>query len=420
MTTNESNDITDKVIANIVANSPMLNITDFVILEYIEHSLYYERFAKSKFLSYELIIDTWTGLVNATKFCNQFNTNNQSSKKNFYSYLRVSDNREMIIEDYEELGTVVPLEENWRIIYNHRNNLYIIEGKQEAVEELGGTYVFYTSIYDIITWCSNEVKDLYYQYITLIHNYLQFKHNTKNLSLMQKINYNIQLPADYLGELKDIREKGKTSEYAMIDIFKQILPTEHYIEINKDCFLCKNIVIFTEYEENIDNINLNNHKPDFSIIISFIRQSSINNSKMLILINIDDFSHYIPLVVSMVKNCKVQSSCKTNVSESLGEIIKEQVNALIPFEQESNFKDLQEKVNSLSETKIQLNEKIEELDREIKNKTRELGFDIDLSKTLENINKLKSSHKYKKKYLEYFNDGKISSLPKKLVALVFN
>ena len=122
----------------------------------------------------------------------------------------------------------------------------------------------------------------------------------------------------------------------------------------------------------------------------------------------------------MVKNCKGQSSCKTNGSESLGEIIKDHINALIPFEQEANFKELQEKVNSLSETKIKLNEKIEELDRNIKDKTRELGFDIDLNKTLENINKLKPSHKCKKKYLEYFNDGKISSLPKKLVVFVFN
>lgn len=113
---------------------------NFNILSFIQHSVYPERFAKGIFFGHEIIIDTWSGIVNATKFCYLF------KGKAFKDYIKVEQRREDIRILYNEVNSV---HESWKNIYNERDGLLIIEGNQEVVNEIGGTYVHFKAIIDL-------------------------------------------------------------------------------------------------------------------------------------------------------------------------------------------------------------------------------------------------------------------------------
>lgn len=257
-----------------------VNILDNTINKtFIPHSLYPKRFAKINLFEYEIIIDTWTELINATKFCAQFVTKTGTSKK-FNSFLKMKHHRQNIIEDYD----IIKDNNNWKGIYTIQNDLYIIKGNQEAVDEIGGPYVHFYSIIDIYyTYSNSKTKHNLYDILTFWQNY---NNNNDNCS-----NDDNNCSNDDNNCLND---NDITNKF-IFNKFQELFPEERIKVIDKKQFTCGEILIVIDYNDiyNVDTKELYSKESlYFTIIISFNKESNFIVDKKCFIINIKDINKF--------------------------------------------------------------------------------------------------------------------------------
>jgi len=251
-----------------------VNILDNTINKtFIPHSLYPKRFAKINFFNHEIIIDTWTELINATKFCAQFVTKTGTSKK-FNSFLKIKYHRQNIIEDYDIIKD--NNNSNWKRIYTIQNDLYIIQGNQEAIKEIGGTYVHFYSIIDIYyTYGNFKTKHNLYDILTFWQNYNNDNDNCSNDNCSN--------------------DSDNNDNKFIFNKFQELFPEERIKVINKNQFTCGKILIIIDYNDiyNVDTKELYSKESlYFTIIISFNKESNFIVDKKCFIINIKDINKF--------------------------------------------------------------------------------------------------------------------------------
>lgn len=389
-------------------------IYNFTVYDYVEHSVYPGRFAKAKFFKHEIVMDTWSGMINATKFCNNF------KGKAFKDYIKVEERRVDINELYEELKSVeIP---SWEIIYNKRNGLYIIEGNQEAVKEIGGTYVHYYSIIDIGCWCDYALKTHLYDLLTLVHNYLQVKHDATldgEIKVIRKVQ-------NCLYDLRTLHENEEGESPSLLTIFKQLINCREAREIDKTCFTCKGIFV---YLNNRDNFNI---EPNIlSIKLSFHEKSIFDLEKKEITINIDNLPYYISLIDNLFnENQNDESLSEDSISDnSIGDNeeidqylsrvkeIYDNLTLFVKSKSDQHIQEISNDVKKLEQEITTLDNKIADLSSRYDAIKEGLLFNVDIEGTLRNINNMRNS-RHKKRYLEYFNNYQLDKIPFKLILIL--
>lgn len=377
------------------------NFPKFRVTAFLDVSAYPGRFVMSTFIDKEIIIDVWSGLVNATKFCSQFtNKGIRRNAKNFYVFLELDKNRQMILRTYRKLkddysATV------WKKIYTVEKDLYIIKGQHPSVGIIGGTYVHYCSLVDIGHWCDKTLRfDIFYL-VAGIQNYIQYgitsnaitndAHLFNKSQTMQEEEEESLLP-----EYEDIKQKGEESSYTILDIIKKLVPNGKYEIIDDRSFICNNILVITEYQH--DGQQYQDLSRSFILIISFDRDTSIDFDNKWFTININELLDNKAFLVSFFKKNKRNSSMSDQI----------------------DYKELVEEVKQdLNNITIPVQKNVEELLRRRDELVNQLSFRIDLSATKKNIEKLPSRNKRKDFYLHLLNIGKLNELPKGLVSFIY-
>lgn len=336
--------------------------TNFSITGYITHAIYPNRFAKAKFFDFVIIVDSWSGLINGTKFCAMIS----NSKKRFDTYLRSSKNRELVKTSYSKIQ---PINKNWKDVYIFQNDLYIIKSSVSSIQEIGGTYVHYYSIIDLGFWCNKKLFSIFCDLITHLYNNFCHDKESRILDVTKMLNHKLSLSETYLNELSG---RIENIDNHMFDIFTRVFPQITFEKITDNMFKHNNILIKVDTgekdEQIIDNII-------FTIIISFVNTSMCNMENNEIVINHNDIIYYLSLIEKLLNQ-------KDIPKKSAHDICLEEYNTRL------------EEYNEIAS---------------------QLPFDIDIEATLNNI----SSHRNKKKYMEYYYDGNIRKIAQNLVCFIY-
>lgn len=347
----------------------------FLNFSFLDHPDYPKRFAKSKLFDHDIVIDTWSGLVNATKFCSTVS----NSKREFRSYIQTQKNRDIVISLYEKIR---PTQEGWQKIYNFRNNLYIIEGNQKMIKEIGGTYVQYYSIIDVGIWCDKQIYDILCDLVLLIHERMNSERETQATKVINQITRDTRLSVNYL-----FKSLGKAN---LFDIFKSVFPWNEFHKINDFSFKCGNILIKVDPPENSQTDEQN---VIFTIVISSSASSKYNVDKEEFIINYNDLPQYLTLLDTLFNNFKKKDKKDNSISNNkkTAEDIKQKIDVLVNNTPVSNS-------NMIEECQL------------IKDNS---PFTINTDQTCDSIN----SHRNKKKYSEYYDKGELNKIPQKLIIL---
>lgn len=143
-----------------------------------------KRFYRLKVGNLEIIVDTHTGLANATKFFIQLS----NERRVFYNFYHKNQKRlDSILSYYDFIELTTPNDIfHWRDVYITRSNsefLYIPIG----YGLLSGAYIFYTVFYDIAVWVNNSMQDKMVKLMRETYNFINYM-NINNNFLIKEVN----------------------------------------------------------------------------------------------------------------------------------------------------------------------------------------------------------------------------------------
>lgn len=346
----------------------------FHVIEYYDITDYPKRFAKAIYLDYIIIMDMWTGLINITKFCQQF------PRKEFYNFIRDKEEREDFSQMYAE---IVPLKENWQNIYVVQDSLYMITSNQPEIQHLRGSYAYYKSFIKVALWCNKALKYVFYD--LLIH-----LSNLYNSSILDKYERKIENITVYLSTFINDRERGKMSEKEIFDLLCEEFPDEKFTYVadhhNTADIKCGNILIEIKNsktgfsKQNIAKLikDLYTQSAPLGIIISFYGSSNIDFQEKIIFVNIREIHIFKDMLSAVFKKYKDKSQLLAPTDDTV------------------------------------TNEDIEKLTLKTKCLKTYLP-DYSLDKLKEKIDSLPDSNKRKAHYKELFDKGEYKKLPKNLL-----
>lgn len=374
------------------------------ILEHIDFDDQLARFVKSSFLDCNILMDTWTGMINATKFCAQSPTVGKSSFKNFHSFIASKENKSCIIEDYSTARSQLTRNEyEYKYsIYNTKNKLYVIDGKRDIVKTIGGTYVYYHSLLYIATWCDMNVSSYIYEIVTLLHNYLNSNIKNDSRGPMVKPNATQQ-------------HTDTSIHLSALLVMQQIFP--HLTFSVADEYACRygNIVVKTDSNETTTVVDLSNNPSQITIILTHEKDSKIDLCSRLIVIHKDDIQKYTPLLLDLFTQHGNEASDLLNNCDETIDLFNEFITSI---KCPTDSTTMVEEISALRRTLDSAKQERTNFQQIRANLVNQLSVDIDMAKTANNIEKLKNTHLRKKRYQQIYADGKLNLLPPALIAFV--
>jgi len=387
-------------------------LLDFPISSYIHNSNYKGRFGKTTLLIYEVIMDTWSGLFNATKFVGLF------TGKAFKDYLKVNHRKDHIISLYHD---IVPSRADWEKIYNNRNNLYIIEGNQQSIKEIGGTYVHYKVIIELALWCDKSMRR------NLFKSFIQF-FNTNNYSKLLTIREKIANDLQPLYDIQNVTEKGKESEKTIFNILCELFPEEKFIMVSQQHNTADikdgNILIEVknsltgDSKKNIEKLekDMFHQKAPFAIMILCHGETSFDIFKSILFINAKDIYTYRNLLSSIFKEYKNKLSMesKYNVVKNLFNNFINEMKSLMVNEEIQEVQRMLEMESNYKQDIDNQNKQVESMEFKLKC-LESYSQNYNINKIRQNIEKVSNSNRRKAKYMILFNKGEYYNLPKYLL-----
>ena len=383
-----------------------------VILGYIDLPSYPGRFANSTFLDISIIFDTLTGLVNATHFCKQYEEKGFCDKK-FHIYMRYTSHKDMIIADYKKL----PSDPNSTSVYSQQFKMYALKGRRKNAV-LCGTYVHYHSIVDIALWCDEDTPIGIFQLLPELNKYLQLykrQTQTKNSINYQRQTYTIDTSLTTIGKLFNVIGSDKNISMTILDLFKVLYPwmdAARCVVIDNVSFRYGTILVLVEYKE---QEIITTHDVYLTIIISFVGESRLDFYGKLVVININNLSMSITLIANLLVRYEDMPLEEGDAQTTWNEL-RDIVERLNPAKYKQHLiSQRHQGLAYVHQEPVKQNQELVERHREL---VEHLGFDIDMAKTADNIEKLKNTHLRKKRYQQIYADGKLNLLPPALIAFV--
>lgn len=375
--------------------------SSFKITEYLDIPNFPERFGKAIFFGHTIIIDTWTGLINATDFCKQFD------RKEFYHFLEDDFERSDIIHFYD---TITPLNDNWKDIYTYQNNLYIIKGQREGVQDIGGTYIHYKSFIKVGIWCDYKLRMSFYSLLIELSNLY-------NVQRMSNEEIKIQDMTNFLSTVIDDRKRGKMSEKEMFNFLVEMFPDENFefVANNRNSGDIKNGNIVIEIKNSKTGTSKKNivklkkdmcyQNSPLGIMFLFHGKSNIDFKSRIIFINVHEINIFKDVLSTLFREYKDKSAPSDN-NGVVEYTLNSALNTINPLYFSKNKKN-GIKVNKTS----QQSEDHEKVKWEIAAYKSLLPL-YGKEKIQERINALPDSNKNKVKYQDLFNKGNFKKLPK--------